>query len=64
MLSWKVQEIGARHIIARARALLISERGLISLWSLPTTQRCNKASAGNGDFNTSRICGQPSRGHL
>ena len=31
-------------------------------WSLPTTQRCKIASAGNGDFNTSRIYGQLSRG--
>jgi hypothetical protein len=32
------------------------------LRSLPTTQRCKLASAGNGVFNTSRIYGQPSRG--
>jgi hypothetical protein len=35
--------------------------GLISLWSLPTAQRCKIASAGNGGFNTPRVYGQPSR---
>jgi len=48
----------AQHFLVPSISLFF-ERGLTSL---PTTLRCKMASAGNGDFNTSRIYVQPSRG--